>query len=63
MIRHYIEDEKIIPALLDYGWIVLKETWTDCPLSIQKKIKKEELATFFLGNNPKLVKQNQEALN
>ena len=63
MIKHYIEDKDNIPAILDHGWIVRNNTWTDCPPSIQKKIKKEELATFFLGNNPKLVKQNQEALN
>ena len=62
MIKHYIEDKNNIPAILDHGWIVLKETWTDCPPNIQKKISNDLMSQFF-GNDPKLVKQNQEALN
>ena len=62
MIKHYIENEELIPMLLDFGWIVRNNTWTDCPLKIQKRIEKEQLASYFLGNNPKLVKQNQRDL-
>ena len=62
LIKHYIEDQKLIPMLLDFGWIVRNNTWTDCPLKIQKRIEKEQLASYFLGNNPKLVKQNQKDL-
>ena len=62
LISHYIENKELIPVILDYGWIVRNETWTDCPLKIQKRIEKEQLASYFLGNNPKLVKQNQKDL-
>ena len=62
LIKHYIENKKLIPAILEYGWIVQKNAWTDCPLRVQKIIEKEELASYFLGNNPKLVKQNQKNL-
>ena len=62
LIKHYIEDQKLIPMLLDFGWIVRDHTSTDSPLKIQKRIEKEQLASYFLGNNPKLVKQNQKDL-
>ena len=62
MIKHYIKDKDNIPAILDNGWMVLKDTWTDCPLSIQEKISNDLMSQFF-GNDPKLVKQNQEELN
>jgi len=62
LINHYIKNKKLIPTILDYGWIVSNNTWTDCPLKIQKRIEKEQLASYFLGNNPKLVKQNQKDL-
>ena len=62
LIKHYIEDQKLIPMLLDFGWIVRDNTWTDCPLKIQKRIEKEQLKSYFLGNNPKLIKQNQKDL-
>ena len=62
LINHYIENKELIPMLLDYGWIIRNDTWTDCPLKIQKRIEKEQPASYFLGNNPKLVKQNQKDL-
>mgnify|MGYP003126568053 FL=1 len=62
LINHYIENKELIPAILDYGWIVRKNAWTDCPLKIQKRIEKEQPSSYFLGNNPKLVKQNQRDL-
>ena len=62
LINHYIENKELIPMLLDYGWIIRNDTWTDCPLKIQKRIEKEQPASYFLGNNPKLVKQNQRDL-
>ena len=27
----YIDDKDMISILLDHDWIVLKNTWTDCP--------------------------------
>ena len=62
LINHYIENKELIPMLLDYGWIIRNDTWTDCPLKIQKRIEKEQLISYFLGNDPKLVKQNQKDL-
>jgi len=62
LIKHYIENKELIPMLLEYGWIVQKNAWTDCPLKIQERIEKEQLADYFLGNNPKFVKQNQKDL-
>ena len=46
LIKHYIENQKLIPMLLDFGWIVRNDTWTDCPLKIQKRIEKEQLKIF-----------------
>ena len=40
LIKHYIEDQKLIPMLLDFGWIVRNDTWTDCPLETQEIFKK-----------------------
>ena len=62
LIKYYIENKEHIPMLLDFGWIVRNNTWTDCPLKIQKRIENEQLASYFLGNAPKLVKQNQKDL-
>ena len=62
MIKHYIEDKDNIPALLDHGWIVLKDTWTDCPPRIQDNISNDLMRQFF-GNDPRSVKKNQEELN
>ena len=39
LIKHYIEDQKLIPMLLDFGWIVRDNTWTDCPHDTQKLFK------------------------
>tara|TARA_R100001509_G_scaffold155843_1_gene118618 strand:- start:627 stop:758 length:132 start_codon:yes stop_codon:yes gene_type:complete len=39
MLKHYIENKDLIPDLLDHGWMVLKQSWTDCPPYIQKRIE------------------------
>ena len=36
----YIDDKDMIPTLLDYGWMVMRDTWTDCPLPTYIGIKK-----------------------
>jgi len=36
----YIDDKDMIPTLLDYGWIITHNTWTDCPYPTYKAIKK-----------------------
>ena len=36
----YIDDRAMIPILLEYGWIITKDTWTDCPLPTYIGIKK-----------------------
>tara|TARA_Y100000289_G_C3845907_1_gene110944 strand:+ start:337 stop:492 length:156 start_codon:yes stop_codon:yes gene_type:complete len=40
LINHYIENEELIPMLLEFGWIVQNNTWTDCPLETQELFKK-----------------------
>ena len=40
MFNTYIDDKAMIPVLLDYDWMVMKETWTDCPLPTYIGIKK-----------------------
>jgi hypothetical protein len=39
MIKHYIKNKDIIPDILDHGWIICNESWTDCPPYIQKRIE------------------------
>ena len=36
----YIDDKDMIPTLLDYGWMTMKDTWTHCPYPTYKAIKK-----------------------
>ena len=40
LIKHYIENKELIPMLLEFGWIVQRDTWTDCPLKTQELIQK-----------------------
>ena len=58
----YIDDESMKEKLLSYDWIILKDTWTDCPQSIYNKIKNDSVMDNFLGNNPRYNKKNQSAL-
>ena len=39
----YIDDRLMIPILLAYGWMVSKNTWTDCPYETYQSIKKKEM--------------------
>ena len=49
LIKHYIEDQKLIPMLLDFGWIVRDNTWTDCPPEIQETFKKWHDSAYNLN--------------
>ena len=49
LIKHYIEDQKLIPMLLDFGWIVRDNTWTDCPLETQEIFKKWHDSAYNLN--------------
>ena len=42
MIKHYIQNKDLIPDLLNYGWIVMKQSWTDCPPSTQERIQENK---------------------
>ena len=44
MFNTYIEDKAMIPVLLAYDWMILKDTWTDCSQRIYDHIKDEMLA-------------------
>ena len=39
LLKHYIEYKKLIPMLLEFGWIVRNDTWTNCPLETQEIFK------------------------
>ena len=39
----YIDDKDMIPVLLEYDWIIWKDTWTDCPYNTYTAIKKNYL--------------------
>ena len=49
LINHYIEDQKLIPMLLDFGWIVRDNTWTDCPHETQEIFKKWHDSAYNLN--------------
>jgi len=36
----YIDDKDMIPVLLEYDWIIWRDTWTDCPYPTYTAIKK-----------------------
>ena len=40
MFNTYIDDKDMINILLDHDWIVLKNTWTDCPYETYVYLKK-----------------------
>ena len=40
MFNTYIDDKDIIPTLLNYGWMIMHDTWTDCPYPTYKSMKK-----------------------
>ena len=58
----YVENDDMKQRLLSYEWIVIKDTWTNCPQSIYNKIKNDSTIDYFLGNNPKYNRRNQRAL-
>ena len=40
MFNTYIDDKDMIPVLLEYDWIIMKNTWTDCPYPTYKALHK-----------------------
>ena len=36
----YIDDRAMIPILLEHGWIIWKDTWTDCSYETYMALKK-----------------------
>ena len=49
LIKHYIENKELIPMLLEFGWIVQKDAWTDCPLETQELFKKWHDSAYNLN--------------
>ena len=41
MFNTYIEDKAMIPVLLGYDWMIMKDTWTDCPVETYFALKKK----------------------
>ena len=40
MFDTYIDDKDMIPVLLEHDWIILKNTWTDCPYPTYRALHK-----------------------
>ena len=51
MFNTYIEDKAMIPVLLGYDWMIMKDTWTDCPVETYFALKKKVIHN---GNAHKL---------
>ena len=41
MFDTYREDKAMIPVLLGYDWMIMKDTWTDCPYETYMHLKKK----------------------
>lgn len=41
MFNTYIANEDLKEKILDLGWIVIKEVWTNCPQSVYDKLQSE----------------------
>ena len=58
----YIDDEDMIPVLLEYDWMVMKRTWTNCPHETYIALKKAQLhngnAKELSGFPDKRLKRN-----
>ena len=35
----YIDTKQLIPEILDLGWMVKNDTWTDCPWAIYDQLQ------------------------
>ena len=42
----YIDDKDMIPILLSYDWMILKDTWTDCSQRSYDHIKDVHLHDY-----------------
>ena len=51
MFDTYIDDKDMIPILLEHDWMVMKDTWTNCPFPTYKALYKQ----FVHNSNAKLL--------
>ena len=58
----YIDDKDMIPVLLDHDWMIMKDTWTDCPyetyMFLKKKVIHNGNAKELSGFPNKRLKRN-----
>ena len=47
MFNTYIEDKAMIPVLLGYDWMIMKDTWTDCPYETYMYLKKKVIPVSY----------------
>jgi hypothetical protein len=40
----YIDTKELIPEILELGWIVKNDTWTDCPWSVYDQLRADYVA-------------------
>ena len=41
MFNTYIDDKDMIPILLEHDWMIMKDTWTNCPFPTYKALYKQ----------------------
>jgi len=46
----YIDTKQLIPEILELGWIVKNDTWTDCPLSVYDQLKAVYIIEYTGGH-------------
>ena len=40
MFDTYIDDKGMIPILLEHDWMIIKDTWTNCPYPVYRALSK-----------------------
>ena len=43
MFNTFIDEQFMIDKLLIHGWIVIKNTWTDCPQVVYNNLKQDSM--------------------
>ena len=45
----YLDTKQLIPEILDLGWMVKNDTWTDCPWAIYDQLQADYIAFITEG--------------
>ena len=55
----YIEIKELIPEILELGWAVKNDTWTDCPWSVYDQLQADYVA-YLLETGVLMDNQDNE---